>query len=327
MRPHSRTAAALATAVVAVVCVALTVSGCAPAAHKAAAPKVHHVVLKHAAYPRFPDYPNVRVIPNQVYERPHGNAMLLDVCLPANESSISRPAVLALHGGGWTAGNKTQSDFRNVCRWLASAGYVAVSINYRLAPKYVYPDAIHDAEHAVEWLREPAQVARYSIDPTRIGVLGSSAGGDLAALLGTSGSGSRSTGHRVAAVVDLSGPINLTAKGAEQPYLIPAVESYLGCESLEWCPQAKAASPDTHIDHTDPPFFISNSTNELIPLSQPEKFIAHLRNAGVSVDFVEVTGTAHAIQTLHTTLRERIIAFLRANLGDPPVEAAEVAGQ
>ena len=325
MRASSRNSASRACVVAAVICIALlAVAGCAPSVHRAP-PDTHHVTIKHALYPHFPVYSDVSVVANQVYERPHGQPMLLDVCLPTGDARTSRPAIVAVHGGGWTHGSKTESDFRNVCEWLASAGYVTVSVNYRLAPKYEYPDAVHDVEYAVEWLRKRAQVQRFSIDPAKIGILGSSAGGNLAALVGTDGSGSLTTGHRVAAVVDLSGPTNLTAKAADNAELIPNINSYLGCSTLARCPRARVASANYHVDPTDPPFFVANSTKELIPLSQPESFVAALRTAGISVRFDEVEGDSHAVKMLHSSVRDQIIDFLHATLGDPRGHPSSVA--
>jgi acetyl esterase len=324
MRVSTRRSRRWAPAFAAAICVAVVLAGCAPSIPKTT-PQAHHVTVGHAIYPHFPAYRNVRVVADQIYERPHGRAMLLDVCLPTEDADTARPAILAIHGGGWTHGSKTESDFRNVCEWLASAGYVTASIDYRLAPKYVYPDALHDADHAVEWLRAPAQVRRFAIDPAKIGILGSSAGGNLAALVGTQGSGSQTTGHRVAAVVDLSGPIDLTTKGDAGPDLTPAIDAYLGCASLEICPHAREASPNTHVDSSDPPFFIANSTNELVPLHQAENFVTTLRAANVNAHFVVVGGTAHAVKMLHASLRDQIIQFLGSTLGNPQEPVSDVA--
>jgi len=324
MRVSTRVRARWASVVILVLGVAVFLSGCAAPA-PAATPQV--LILKPAAYPVFPKYTSVHVDADQTYERVDGDALVLDVCVPDGRSHVARPAILAVHGGHWAFGNKTKGEFRPICEWLASAGYVAASLDYRLSPKYQYPDAIEDVDRAVEWLREPAQVRRFEIDPTKIGILGGSAGGNLASLVGTEGMGSLTSGHRVAAVVDLSGPADLTSKGAEKPILAPAILSYLGCSSLKTCPQARDASPIYHVDASDPPFFVANSTDELIPLSQSTNFVAALRRAGVSVQFVEVKGDAHAVKVLDSSMRNRIIDFFRATLGTPRRPVASVAGR
>jgi acetyl esterase len=263
-------------------------------------------------------YRGVRELHNLSYERVDGITEHLDLCLPAGLSAKSPvPAIVAVHGGSWAYEDKSEPAWQNICGWLASIGYVTADVDYRLAPEHPYPAALNDVEHAVEWLRRPAQTKRFAINPSRIGAFGGSAGGNLVSLLGTLGSGSTSTGHRVAAVVDMSGPADLTATGMERAQLRPRVLAYLNCATLMRCPQATAASPDRHVDRTDPPFFITNSTDELIPLSQSADFVTTLRDAGVPTRFVTIRGHLHSIAGLSAWLRIRIAAFLHANLPLP----------
>jgi acetyl esterase/lipase len=95
------------------------------------------------------------------------------------------------------------------------------------------------------------------------------------------------------------------------------VLSYLHCTTLRACPQAADASPDRHIDSTDPPFFVSNSTDELIPLAQSSRFVTNLRDAGVPTTFVTIAGKNHSIAGLDAAMRTRIAAFLHARLPLP----------
>lgn len=308
-----RVAVRLGAAVLAGAAAIAMVAGCAQVGTASIS-----VVPKHEAlYHQFQTYPNIPVVPNVRYDTVDGQAVRLDVCLPdvAKGTAISpRPAILAVHGGSWAHGEKSSIDWRSICQWLASSGYVAASIDYGLTPKHVYPTAIHELEHAVEWLRQPAQVARYEVDPTLIGVMGGSAGGNLAALLGTTGKGPLDAGHRVAAVVDLSGPINLTASGPERSDLMVYQLRYLHCTSLADCPDARAASPLYHVDPSDPPFFIGHSLNERIPLSQSSTFVEKLRANGISVTFVTVQGQLHSVAMLDAGMRARIAAFFHATL-------------
>lgn len=228
----------------------------------------------------------------------------------------ARAAIVVVHGGSWSRGDKADIAWRAVCQWLASAGYVTFSINYRLAPANIFPAAIDDVQAAVAWLREDAQVARFDIDPDRIGAFGGSAGGNLVALLGTRGSGDLTAGSRVAAVVDLSGPIDLTGLAATDDF-IPVQLAYLGCATQEDCPAAVDASPFYAIDETDPPFFVGHSTAERIPLAQSEIFVAGLRAAGASVEFVTVEGTLHSIAMLDEDLKKRIVDFFDGTIGAP----------
>ena len=255
--------------------------------------------------------------------REDGTLLTLDVCSPAPDALVaSRPAVVSIHGGSWARGDKANADWRNVCVWLASEGFVAASVNYRLVPDARFPAAIDDVALAVEWLRAPEQAERFGIDPARIGAFGGSAGGNLAALLGTTGEGPLDEGSRVAAVAELSGPVGLSAAelaaDGGSAWLSGIVGEYLGCEpgaGLEACPQQADASPANRVDPTDPPFFIGHAQQEIVPLAQSQRFADTLNAAGVPVRFEVVPGANHSIGILDEALRPRVAAFLHAYLG------------
>jgi acetyl esterase len=272
------------------------------------------------------EYPDIDVVENVRYATADdGTALYLDVCLPdtaeADAASLKpRASLVMIHGGSWARGDKASAHYRNVCQWLASNGYVTAAVNYRLAPASIFPAAIEDVRASVEWLRDEQQVQEYSLDPERIGAFGGSAGGNLAALLGTEGSGDLDTGTRVAAVAELSGPADLSTRGRLLGGLTASFEQvqldYLGCRTLAECPNARDASPLYQVDATDPPFFIGHSTTELIPLQQSEALAKRLRQAGVGAELVTVDGPLHSIAMLNDELREKIIDFYDAELGD-----------
>ncbi|MBI5160910.1 MAG: alpha/beta hydrolase [Micrococcales bacterium] len=331
---------------------------------------------RNPAFPRFSTDPDVPVIPNLVYGRADdGSRLLLDVCLPSDDTtgtspaaeqtqapatdapgtegaeggvatpdpatpdpadpkgagspsapdradaapgsrSGARAAVLMVHGGSWERGDKATIAYRAVCQWLArSSGMVVFNADYRLAPRFPYPAAIADLRTAVRWIREPTQQRRFDVDPDRVGAFGGSAGGNLVALLGTEGRGRLDAGSRVAAVVELSGPIDLRGEDIA-PVLRTAQLSYLGCASFDQCRTAAPASASTWIDRSDPPFLVAQSTDEVIPLSQSAGFVEKLRTAGVATTFVQTVGTNHSIAQLpgNPRLRARIVQFLRTNL-------------
>ncbi|GAA2035067.1 hypothetical protein GCM10009819_19350 [Agromyces tropicus] len=251
-----------------------------------------------------------------------GTVLTLDVCRPpASAIGGTHAAVVSIHGGSWARGDKANADWRNVCLWLASEGFVAASVNYRLVPDAVYPAQIDDVAAAVAWLREPAQLDRFGLDPARIGVFGGSAGGHLAALLGTLGEGPLDVGSRVAAVAELSGPVGLGLPeldaDAASDWLRGIVGDFLDCEPGtpdESCPQAIDASPTAWVDPTDPPFFIGHADSEIIPLSQAERLAATLGASAVEADLAIVPGEAHSIGILDEGLRAEVAAFLHAHL-------------
>lgn len=126
--------------------------------------------------PNFPP-PDLELLENIEFST-HGLCLDL-LCLRHRPEGLA-PAVIHLHGGAWMMYSKW--PVANV--FLARAGFVTMSVDYRLAPTSLFPAQVHDVKTAVRWVR--AHAAEYGVDPTRIGVWGISAGGHLAGLLGTS---------------------------------------------------------------------------------------------------------------------------------------------
>lgn len=256
--------------------------------------------------------------------REDGTLLTLDVCRPAHTSPDGQPleeilpTVVSVHGGSWARGDKANADWRNVCLWLASEGFVAVSVNYRLVPNATFPAQLDDVSLAVEWLREADQIERFAIDPARIGVFGGSAGGNLAALLGAAGEGATDTGSRVAAVAELSGPVALDALAGASSWLQAISAAYVGCETSAIvsgdCDTAADASAATHLDASDPPVFIGHAQDEVIPLAQSLGYAAALRASGVPVEVAVVPGADHSIGILDEAMRARVAAFLHTHL-------------
>lgn len=310
-----RTTPTALAAVVAAALLGLTGCGATGAASTTVEPTAPAVVQSYS------DIPVIRDLP---YESLDGDTRALDACFPAGDEladpdAAPRASVVVIHGGSWMYGDKADLGWRDVCQWLASEGFVAVSINYRLVPAATFPAQLDDAQAAVRWLRDPAQVARYNLDPDRVGAFGGSAGGNIAALLGTVGSGPWTDDARVAAVVDLSGPTDLreaipTTDTYHQDFG-RVVLDYLACTSYVDCPGAAKASPVFLVDETDPPFFVGHSIDEFIPLSQAEEFVTALREKGIDTTFVTLEGTRHSIAMLDDDMRIRIAEFLHAKLG------------
>lgn len=317
---HTRRTALGGTALgAASVLLALALTGCAPAP-----PDEANQVVVAAADLVVPVYPDVTVTENIPYGG-NGGPLLLDVCQPTDAATSAlnngpRRAIISIHGGSWRQGDKADPWWRSTCEWLASEGFVAFSLNYRLAPAAPFPAGIDDVRAAVTWLRQPAQVAQYRYDPALIGAFGGSAGGNLAALLGLSGTGGWGDGTRVAAIVDLSGPIDLTAAGLRlgtpRPEFAQLQLDYLGCVTYDDCAAAASASPHRQLDASDPPLFVGHSSDEYVPVEQSRMLADAARAAGVPVTYLEVPGTAHSIGMLiepgrGDTVRSRVVEFLR----------------
>lgn len=253
--------------------------------------------------PELATNPDIPVVEDVVYGNAGGVDLALDVCLPTEQVTppVPRPAIVVVHGGSWARGDKATVSWRAVCQWFAAEGYPAFSVNYRLAPEFPFPAASEDVRRAINWILQPAQLERYSIDRERLALFGGSAGGNLVSLVGTRGA-------PVAAVVEISGPMDLTGVAVTDDFA-PAQLSYLACPSYAECPQADDASPRYSITPDDPPFFVAHSTTEMIPIEQADLFVADLREAGVEVEYVVAEGNLHSIALLDAQLKARILAF------------------
>jgi acetyl esterase/lipase len=235
-------------------------------------------------------------------------ALRLDVYKPAGAATAPRPAVILIHGGGWTSFDK--STMQSMGNFLARHGYVAFSVDYRLFNdgKNPWPAQFDDVQRAVRWVR--ANAAKYSVDPDHIGAFGHSAGGQLAALLGMEETRDNSDhslakySSRVQAVVDVSGPTDFTAM--HDPERIVFLTQFLKADYAK-NPQAwRNASPVSHVAKTDAPFLIVHGTqDQSVSMDQPQELYEKLKAAGVPVSFIKVND----VHTFRTPEARRQLAF------------------
>ncbi len=207
-----------------------------------------------------------------------GRALLLDLHLPEKPAEQPLPVIAYMHGGGWRLFNKTYC----YALPLINKGYAVVSVGYRLSDEACFPAQIQDCKAAIRWVRANAQ--EYNLDPGRIGVCGASAGGHLAALMGTSGdiaelegdTGNAEYSSRVQAVVAYCGVYDflhlLKPENRENSkVLIWLIDELLGVPAVENLEKAVLASPITHISGDEPPFFIAHGAiDETVPFHQSE---------------------------------------------------------
>ncbi|MBK6751705.1 MAG: alpha/beta hydrolase [Acidobacteria bacterium] len=233
----------------------------------------------------------------------------LDLYVPDGANSPT-PLIVWIHGGGWTSGDKSLGQSAFQLRY-AQNGYAMASLNYRLSGEATFPAQIHDCKTAIRWLR--ANAALYNIDPTRIGVWGSSAGGHLASLLGTSNDvvdlegtlGSElQFSSRVQAVVDWYGPTDFLQMdsqaiaqgcGGSNHNSATSPESMLvGCQ-IQTCPTAvQRANPMTYATTDDPPFLIQHGTVDCtVPTGQSQIFRSLLQALSLDHSIDLITGAGH----------------------------------
>lgn len=220
-----------------------------------------------------------------------GEPLLMDLRVPDDPGP--HPVILYLHSGAWIMGDR----FGGPARRQATRGYAVASIEYRLAPAHIWPAQVEDAKAAVRWLR--ANAARFKLDPNRIGVFGTSSGGHIGAVLGTSGGvaalegvelGNAQYSSRVQAVVDLYGPTDLLRLEEDKlpcipldgnaPFMPPSL--LMGCPIQQCQEKTRTASPMSYITPDDPPFLIMHGMLDcLVTYTQSVTLHQKLEAAGV----------------------------------------------
>lgn len=252
-----------------------------------------------------------------VYSKPAGFELKMDIYRP--EASVAtKAAVVVIHGGAWIMGDK--KEMKPLCEALAKQGMLAVSIQYRLAPKTRWPGFYDDAQTAVRYLRENAR--KLGIDPNRIGASGASAGGQLALLLGFTDTRDTKAkeyprhSSRVRAVFDIFGPTDMSR---DYPASYDSLfYTILGKPKAQSAGEIRTASPVNFIDRLASPVFIVHGTADpVVPVAQSKWLESKLRLNGTSVEARYITGMKHEIPSTNSNVMKALqegIAWLKAQL-------------
>lgn len=257
---------------------------------------------KPKALPKFFTPPGVELIHDVEIGKGGSRALHAEIARPAAPSAKPMPAVLWIHGGGWSGG----SHRGNGALWLATQGYFTASIEYRLSGEATWPAQIEDCKLGVRWLR--ANAAKYNVDPERIGCWGSSAGGHLVACLGTMDDarfegrgGYGGVSSRVQAVVDYCGPADMTAgsagiQGAKDDNDSKALLGLFGKPFKKKPELWREGSPIVYVKPGCPPFLIVHGdADKTVPFAHSERLEAALKKAGVPVELLRVKGGGHGM--------------------------------
>jgi acetyl esterase/lipase len=216
-------------------------------------------------------------------------------------AATSPVAVEIIHGGAWASGYAVEPQSFSLCQYLGANGIYAVTINYRLTHTASWPAQLQDTQLALRWLRTHSAAQR-------VGVIGLSAGGQIALLMGETPAPTQfaatdpdgeaklltSVSDIPDFVVDISGPTDLT-----DPGLLPGNVRLL-IQGIQMSTEAARgfASPIVHLTANMPPLLISHGRQDhTVPSSQSDAFIRAATQAGISVKGVDA-GSAHAVAAL-----------------------------
>jgi acetyl esterase/lipase len=246
------------------------------------------------------------------YGRAGDTELMLDLARPQGEGPF--PAIVFVHGGGWSGGNR--QAYRGQIQEAAMRGYVAATITYRLmqfdqgkkettTATPIFPAQIHDAKAAIRWVR--AHAKKYQVDPERIGVTGASAGDHLSLLVGltdpSSGlegdSGNPDQSSRVQAVVNVFGPTDM-ASCYEKSSVAWMFRLFLGGTPDEAGERYKAASPLTYVSKDDPPVLtLHGDMDALVPVEQARMLDERMKTVGAPHTLMIFEGQGHGFGGEH----------------------------
>jgi acetyl esterase len=268
----------------------MTIRGTNLAAVLRAALSLTAPMLVHAAQPS-----TAELRQNIEYAHPDGVALALDAFVPAGDGPF--PAVLVVHGGGFTGGDRRHA-VAPLREALSDGDFVWFSIDYRLAPTYKPSDASEDVDAAVDFVRRHAR--RFKVDPSRIALLGESAGGYLVLM-----AASRLGGHQIKAVAAVGGLAQLWTLA---PEIVSHVETVFGIQGEA---ALRAVSPISHVRTSMPPVLLLHGSNDgHVPLAQAEALCQAMKSRQQSCELHVIPGGGHSANEW---------AAMPASGGFPPV--------
>lgn len=275
----------------------------APLARAQAAPKVPDSVIFEAGIE---------------YANPDGQHLQLNMARPKSGAGPF-PAVVCIHGGGFRAGKRESYD--GLVTRLAERGYVAVTVTYRLAPKYPFPAAVHDTKAAVRWVR--ANAAKYGIDPDRVGTTGGSAGGHLAQFLGlTAGvkefegdGGNAGESSAVGCVVNVYGPSDFTKSYGKSVDAAEVLPLFLGGNLETQRFRHLLASPLYWVTpRAAPTLCIHGTEDKYVAHEQAVWLVDRMNASGASAELLTLQGAGHGFKGKDAeTAEAALMAFFDKN--------------
>jgi len=245
-----------------------------------------------------------------IFAQPADKRLGMTIYEPREPVAGPRPGMVLIHGGAWRFGPRWQQLW--YCRQFARAGYVVMSIDYRLMPRYTFPYCLHDCKAAVRWLRMHA--TEYQIDSNRIVAFGASAGGHLAAFLagtgpddGLEGNDNLGVSSAVRAAISLYGVVDLTQYREQRGITgsrnkaVKAMLRFAGTEvAKDGQDPLAAASPIKYAKPGMAPVFLAHGMSDMfVPYEQSEAFYNRLRELGVPTRLILYPHRNHGFDYIH----------------------------
>jgi len=228
------------------------------------------------------------------------------------------PALVQLHGGGWTQGRRGWQG-RPLMHHMARSGWVVFDLEYRLSPRVTFPDQLIDAKRAIAWVR--ANAAEHGVDPSFVAVTGGSAGGHLAALAALSGGdpayqpGFEEADTSVQACLPVYGVHDLLAADGRPKW--PYLATHVLKVAPEQDPEAWRRGSPARCARADRPACLvaHGGADSLVDPDESRRLVAALRAAGgPPVGYAELPGATHGFDSIHSVRGERFVAGAAAVL-------------
>jgi len=261
-------------------------------------------IVDSCALPLPADPSSIKQQKDVLYATMDGQEQRLDIAWPNGPGPF--PLIVFIHGGGWSSGDK--AIFNEELTRMAGAGYVAATLNYRLASPGVnlFPAAVQDVRCGLRWLR--SQASSYGIDPNRVAAMGYSAGGHLALMLATAADVAGLDSPEcpvdtepvhINGAVSFYGPTDLTDASLFQGILLDGlalevVRTFLGGYPHQVPDQAALGSPRHHVDSNDAPvLLLHGALDPLVPVVMSRLMRETLQAHSVPSLYLELAQEGH----------------------------------
>lgn len=234
---------------------------------------------------------------NIVYKKAISSKLKLDVYAPKGDCKKTYPTVLLIHGGGWLLGSKENQ--RIMAQHLALNNYIGISVAYRLGFEAPYPAGVIDLKDAIRWIRKNAK--KYQINPDKIAVLGASAGGQLATLIGVTPNSliygtDTSVSDEVQAIVNIDGIVSFIHPEASSEGKMAAI--WLSGTKEENFKNWTEASPLEYVKAQTPPILFINSSKPRFHAGR-DAMIKLLSKYNIYTEMQTIPDSPHSFWLVH----------------------------